>query len=235
MKDIAWVSEILRRNNIEVSQDQLQQFEVLRRLILFWNNRVNLISRKDEGSFFENHILNSISFLFQKSLVDNARTVDLGTGGGLPGIPVKILRPDLELVLIDSVKKKTDIVTSIVKEMQLKGVTVVNGRAEEVSRKREFMNLFDYVITRAAGKLFDVAKWSRQFLKDEEKGSSKNHYPVGTLLVLKGGEFADEVKRTRRLKFVGRVDVEDIRFVGEDELKNRDKKIVLVSFKRNTK
>ncbi|MGB9693545.1 MAG: RsmG family class I SAM-dependent methyltransferase, partial [Fervidobacterium sp.] len=134
--------------------------------------------------------------------------------------------------LIDSVKKKTEAVADIVRQLGLAGLTVINGRAEEISVKPEFMHVFDYVITRAAGKLFDVAKWSRQFLKCEEEGDLKNLYPVGTLLVLKGGEFADELKRTKQLKFVQHVDVEDIKFEGDEELRNRNKKIVLVSFKK---
>jgi 16S rRNA (guanine527-N7)-methyltransferase len=235
MKDISWLIEISRRNNVNLSQKQISLFEELRRRILSWNDKVNLISRKEEGSFFENHVLNSISFLFHKSLKYSTRVVDLGTGGGLPGIPVKILRPDLELVLIDSVKKKTEAVADIVRGMGLTGLAVVNGRAEEISRKPEFMHAFDYVITRAAGKLYDVAKWSRYFLKNKEEECLENSYPVGTLLVLKGGEFADEVNRTRQLKFVQYVEVEDIRFAGEEEVRNRDKKIVLVSFKKHNK
>ena len=229
MKGIAWFVSICADNGLKLSGEQIALFENYRELLLSWNTRVNLISRKDENNFYLHHALNCISFLFTKELKSDGKVLDLGTGGGLPGIPLKILYPNLDFVLVDSIAKKTLALSDIVRQMQLRNVVVLTGRAEEIGKHREFKGKFDYVITRAAGKLHEVIKWSRVFLKEFElPGSSV--IPVGTLIVLKGGTINEELRAARNLKFVESIKVEDITFNGMDDLANKEKKIILVKY-----
>ncbi|HEY9166823.1 MAG TPA: 16S rRNA (guanine(527)-N(7))-methyltransferase RsmG [Candidatus Kryptonia bacterium] len=233
MKDISWFVSICEQNGLSINRHQADQFEKYRDLLLSWNANLNLISRKDELNFYSNHILNSISFLFLTRLKSDARLVDLGTGGGLPGIPLKIIYPDMEILLIDSISKKTAAVSDIVGKMGLSSVKVVNARAEEVARAREFQGHFDYVVSRAAGKLDQVIKWSRGFLRELEMLET-GFVPGGTALVLKGGDFKGELLHSRNLKYVESVEVVDIIFKGMDQITNVDKKLVLVNLKSNT-
>ncbi len=230
MKDISWFVSVCSRNGLPVSEDQAAKLEAYRLLLVDRNRRVNLISRKDEENFYPKQVMNCVSFLFKTSLKRGARILDLGTGGGLPGIPIKILSPDVDMCLLDSIAKKTAAVLSISNELNLANVEVVTGRAEELAKTDEFKGKFDYVISRAAGKLDELAKWSRGFLKGEEPHIG-DMISVGTLIVLKGGDLAEELKHARNLKFVKSITVDEISFEGMDELDNKEKKLVLVNYR----
>jgi 16S rRNA (guanine527-N7)-methyltransferase len=230
MKDISWFVSVCSRNGLPVSEDQAAKLEAYRLLLVDRNRRVNLISRKDEENFYPKQVMNCVSFLFKTSLKRGARILDLGTGGGLPGIPIKILSPDVDMCLLDSIAKKTAAVLFISNELNLAKVEVVTGRAEELAKTHEFEGKFDYVISRAAGKLDELAKWSRGFLKGEEPHIG-DMIPVGTLIVLKGGDLVEELKHARNLKFVKSITVDEISFEGMDELDNKEKKLVLVNYR----
>lgn len=230
MKDIGWFLSICAANGLMLTDDQASSFEKYRELLLAANKQINLISRKDEENFYPNHALNSISFLFKRKLRPDARVLDLGTGGGLPGIPIQIIYRGIDVTYLDSISKKTGALSDILKEMGFARSFVVNGRAEELSRKGEFQARFDYVVSRAAGKLNDVAKWSREFLGKSEVADGET-IPAGTLIVLKGGGFDDELRHTRSYKFVDSVIVSDTTFQGMDEIYNKEKKLVLIRYK----
>lgn len=230
MKDIDWFRTICEANGMILSDVQTSQFEKYRELLLAANKQLNLISRKDEENFYPNHALNSISFLFKQKLKPDALMLDLGTGGGLPGIPIHIIYSGITVTFVDSIAKKTAALCSILDEMKLERTQVINGRGEELARKDEFQGRFDYVISRAAGKLDEVTKWSHGFLKSFES-TSNDTIPVGTLIVLKGGRFEDELRRVKSFKFVSSLDVIDTAFQGMDEIYNKEKKLVLIRYK----
>ncbi len=230
MKGIDWFVEICAANGLKLRDDQASRFETYRRLLLAANRQLNLISRKDEENFYPNHALNSISFLFTRRLNSDASMLDLGTGGGLPGIPILIIYEEMRLTLLDSIAKKTAAVSSILKEMQFDSARVLTGRAEELSKRDEFKGHFDYVVSRAAGKLDEVVKWSHGFLKSGQTAEGDT-IPSGTLIVLKGGEFEVELRHTRNLKSVDFVSVSEMTFQGMDEIYNKEKKLVLISYK----
>ncbi len=244
MKDLSWFVSICSANGLKLTNEQTSSFDNYLRLLLSWNSKVNLISRKDEDNFYSHHALNSISFLFIRKLKPDAKILDLGTGGGLPGIPLKILHPHLNLAMLDSIAKKTAVLSDIVDRMQLNNVSVMTGRAEELAKLHEFHGKFDYVVSRAAGKLDEVTKWSRGFLERFELppqdftrvaagGSSIGAHmiPVGSLVALKGGAIDPELKIARNLKFVESIEVEDIIFSGMDEIDNKEKKLVMVKYR----
>ncbi len=234
MKDIDWLLSVCALNGLPMTRLQADQLERYRNLLLTWNSKLNLISRKDEEHFYSRHVLNSVSFLFSHRFKHGGTVLDLGTGGGLPGVPIKILVPDLRVVLLDSIGKKTMALSEIVDGLSLAEVRVVTGRAEEIAGKDEFYGVFDYVVSRGAGKLHEVVKWSRLFL-GEYQPVGQYEIPKGVLIVLKGGGFTDELNVARKLKFVESVEVHDISFHGMDDADNKEKKLVLVTYRGTSK
>ena len=160
-----WFTTVCQRNRLNVSDLKIDLIDRYAHELLEWNKKINLVSRKDEQNLWIRHLLGSISFLFQYSVYPNTAIADIGTGGGLPGIPIAILIPECRVTLIESIRKKTMAVSEIVNTLQLSNVTVVNGRAEELSGRKEYVSAFDYVISRAAGSIWDLINWSKPFLK----------------------------------------------------------------------
>ena len=119
----------------------IEQFKNYESLLLDWNQKINLISRK--STTIEDHILNSIFFLKNYDISGIRSMADIGTGGGFPGIPLKILFPDMEMLLLDSIKKKMMVVEDIVTQMKFQNVKVVCGRAEEISKELGYRNKYD--------------------------------------------------------------------------------------------
>lgn len=162
------------------SKQFLPHFEQYERLLLEKNRIVNLVSRRLES--IEDQILNSIFFLTGFSLKENSTLLDGGTGGGFPGIPLKILREDLQITLNDSIQKKIKALEDIVREMQLNDVRLVHSRIESLAANYLFNNKFDYVIFRGVSTLDKLYQWSKDLLTDN-----------GVILAIKGGDISLEI------------------------------------------
>lgn len=204
-------------------------------LLLEWNRKVNLISRKAEGEIWENHILHSISPLFKVRLKPATRIMDLGTGGGMPGIPMKIILPDLEFLLVDSTRKKIAAVQDILVRLNLGRIAAVWGRAEELGREENLVSHFDYIVARAVAPLKDLIDWSSPFLRHpdrtvESPAGENSILQTPALIALKGGDLEDEVSKARRAKATRSIDVLNLVFPGSEEISSAEKKIVIVKF-----
>ena len=127
----------------KISQDQLKKFNSLIQLYKSWNSKVNLISRKDIDNLYVNHILHSLSIAKVHEFIDGSDILDVGTGGGLPGIPLAILFPKVNFTLLDSISKKIKVVEDISKQLSLTNVKTVNDRAENHNLKYDFIILSD--------------------------------------------------------------------------------------------
>lgn len=161
---------------------QKSQFEALYDLYADWNSKINVISRKDIGNLYEHHVLHSLAIVRLIHFQPDTRVMDLGTGGGFPGIPLAIMFPDCQFHLVDSIGKKIKVATEVASAVGLENVTLCHERAEEEK------GLFDFVVSRAVMPLADLLKIVRKNISKEQK----NAYPNG-LICLKGGELQHEV------------------------------------------
>ncbi|MCK4662208.1 MAG: 16S rRNA (guanine(527)-N(7))-methyltransferase RsmG [Bacteroidales bacterium] len=167
----------------ELSELQITKFSLLKDLYLFWNKRINVISRKDIDSIYEHHILHSLSIAKAVNFTDGTSVLDVGTGGGLPGIPLAIMFSSSSFTLIDSIGKKTKVVNEIVKELKLLNVNAKQIRVEKLNDK------FDFIVSRAVTNFPDFYK----LIKNNIYSNNINNIPNG-IFYLKGGDFENEIK-----------------------------------------
>jgi 16S rRNA (guanine527-N7)-methyltransferase len=170
----------------ELPKGVVAQLNRLRPLYEEWNAAINVISRKDMDAFEERHILHSLAIFKAMPFAPGSRILDVGTGGGFPGIPLAIACPDVEFVLCDSIGKKIKVVRAVVEELQLKNVTVHHGRAEEISGR------FDFVVSRAVTRMDRFLPW----VINKIDRRSLNPWPNG-VLALKGGDLTDEMSEVK--------------------------------------
>lgn len=168
----------------DLTSRQEQQLEQLGALYRDWNQKINVVSRKDIDHLYLHHILHSLAIAKVISFKDNSNVLDLGTGGGLPGIPLAILFPNVDFVLIDGIKKKIKVVTEIVDSLGLTNVEALQQRSEE-RKGREF----DFIITRAVAKIEKLRLSSIHLFKEEQRHALPNG-----IIALKGGNVNEEVK-----------------------------------------
>ena len=170
----------------ELPKGVVAQLNRLRPLYEEWNAAINVISRKDMDAFEERHILHSLAIFKAMQFAPGSRILDVGTGGGFPGIPLAIACPDVEFVLCDSIGKKIKVVRAVVEELQLKNVTVHHGRAEEI------LGRFDFVVSRAVTRMDRFLPW----VINKIDRRSLNPWPNG-VLALKGGDLTDEMSEVK--------------------------------------
>lgn len=167
---------------------QLQQFDALKPLYEEWNQKINVISRKDMDHFYEHHVLHSLAIAAQFDFPAGYEIMDLGTGGGFPGIPLAIFFPEAQFHLVDSINKKLKVIEAAVDKLGLENVTVQHSRAEEARNRK-----FDVVVSRAVAPLKDLWNWSKPLIKRKsvgQQGESKG------LICLKGGDLANEISES---------------------------------------
>ena len=176
-------------------------------LLIEWNKKINLISRRktDVSDLIEDSKL----FFGEINFVEGVKILDLGTGGGFPGIVIAIHHPEAKLTLVDSIQKKFNVVKDIVKKMNLNNVETICTRAEELQVNLLYKQQFDYVVARSVSVLQDLCKWSKDLIK-----------PGGKLISVKGGDLKGEIHAARKLKYVKRV----------DEYENGERKIIIAEF-----
>jgi 16S rRNA (guanine527-N7)-methyltransferase len=199
--------ELITQYFTEFTPLQLKQFQALEGLYKDWNSKINVISRKDEEQLYEKHILHSLSIAAVFELKPGMNILDLGTGGGFPGIPLAIFFPEVNFYLADSIGKKIKVVQAVAEALELKNVTAHHTRVEEIKNKK-----FDTVVSRAVAPLGELWKWSKPLMKTRpklqgsvspiEKETSLKEGDTGDLptpyglVCLKGGDLATEISES---------------------------------------
>lgn len=176
--------DIILKYFADFTEDQLDKFGKLEGLYKEWNEKINVISRKDIDSLYEKHVLHSLAIAVLCSFDKGAQVIDIGTGGGFPGIPLAIFFPEVEFMLVDSIGKKIKVVQEVADGVGLKNVTAVHGRVEEIKNRK-----FDYAVSRAVAPLGDLWKWINPVLR---VGQKSDELPNG-LICLKGGDLRNEI------------------------------------------
>lgn len=173
--------ELILKYFPDLTEEQKRQFAALYDLYTDWNSKINVISRKDIENLYEHHVLHSLGIAKVIRFKPGTKVMDLGTGGGFPGIPLAILFPEVQFHLVDSIGKKVRVATEIAGSIGLKNVTARHARAEEEKQ------LFDFVVSRAVMPLTDLLKIIRKNISPKQQ----NALPNG-LICLKGGELEKE-------------------------------------------
>lgn len=200
-----------------LSKEQLIQFTKLEVLYKDWNSKINVISRKDIDELYLRHVLHSLSIAKLISFKDGTSILDVGTGGGFPGIPLAILFPNCKFHLVDSIQKKINVVNNVVKQLDLKNVKTSSCRVEAISEKN------DFVVSRAVTNMKDFVSW----IKFKINKNSFNDFKNG-VLYLKGGDLNEELKSFKNVKTF-----ELSEFFNEDFF--NEKKVVYLPIKYKTK
>lgn len=170
-----------------LSSRQKDQFVALDGLYRHWNEQINVVSRKDIDALYERHVLHSLGIAKVVSFLPSARILDVGTGGGFPGIPLAILFPETEFVLVDSIGKKIKVVQQVAEHLGLNNVSAFHQRAETTE------GTFDFVVTRAVTRMQGLVEWTHQKIRVE----SLHEMPNG-IIALKGGDLSDELRRYKK-------------------------------------
>ncbi|MCE2787875.1 MAG: 16S rRNA (guanine(527)-N(7))-methyltransferase RsmG [Bacteroidota bacterium] len=180
--------DIIEKYFPELTSEQLGQLEMLQNLYADWNEKINVISRKDTDNLMERHVLHSLAIAKFITFAKGTRVLDIGTGGGFPGIPLAIYFPDAEFVLCDSIAKKIHVAESISETIGLRNTDFVVGRAEQLKEK------FDFIVSRAVAPMEQLYRWSAKLIKPNCINSKYNGY-----LLLKGGDLAPETQTLQQL------------------------------------
>ena len=165
-----------------LTDTQQQQYQRLESLYNDWNSKINVISRKDIGSLYTNHVLHSLAIAKVQPFEPGTYVLDVGTGGGFPGIPLAIMFPETRFLLIDVIQKKINVVNAVAEALELKNVKAEQIRAENVRGD------YDFIVSRAVTNMPDFTAWVKNKIKKQNKHNLKNG-----ILYLKGGDLTEEL------------------------------------------
>jgi 16S rRNA (guanine527-N7)-methyltransferase len=189
-QEIALFRKISPSFGIELSEEMVDKFKTYTALLLEWNRRMHLVSKRDaEPSRILRHIVDSLCILEAVDIQKGAKLLDLGSGAGFPGVPIKIVRDDIRLTLVESIHKKTLFLRKLSESLGLEKISIVHQRAEELTDHQDFRENFDLVTAKAAGQLRDVVPLSMPFLRIG-----------GTLVAYKGKGVRKEIRETDLLQ-----------------------------------
>ena len=176
--------EIIHKYFKDLTATQIEQFSKLQELYKDWNLKINVVSRKDIDELYLRHVLHSLAIAKLVQFKPGSKVLDVGTGGGFPGIPLAILFPETQFHLVDSIGKKIKVVNEVVEGLGLKNVKTTNGRVEE-----EVKDTYDFIVSRAVAQMETFVRWTKGKIS-----KNQNHNLKNGILYLKGGDLTEELK-----------------------------------------
>ena len=188
--------QTLQKYFTDFTEEQQRQFDSLKGLYQDWNEKINVISRKDMDNFYTHHVLHSLAIAAKFNFENNTQVMDLGAGGGFPGIPLAIFFPNVSFHLADSINKKLKVVDEIATAIGLKNLTTQHTRAEDIKNRQ-----FDVVVSRAVAPLKELWHWSKPLIK-----KNKNTEAPNGLICLKGGDLTKEIFESGCKPFVWEIE-----------------------------
>jgi 16S rRNA (guanine527-N7)-methyltransferase len=231
----AGAADLFHANGLPLDDAAIGKLLEYERLLLGWNEKINLVSRRDTADVFTRHIVGSIAFLFSCRLLGGTKLLDVGTGGGLPGIPLSIIYPDVSVTMVDSIQKKMKAVNDMVGALGLAKTRAICGRVEEFDR--ETVGKFDYIVARGVSSAAEILGWCGKLLRTKgryrmpEPGSDsgpRTLIPPGSFILLKGGDLAVELSRLQEVPGSAAVTVRSLTVAGAEELFT-DKKVMIIT------
>ena len=201
----------LEKLNIEFNNDQIQKFNAYYELLIEWNNKINLTTITEYDDVVSKHFIDSILICGFIDL-SGKKIIDIGTGGGFPGIPVKIISPDTDIVLLDSLNKRVNFLNEVISELKLEKIEAIHGRAEDLAHDKNLRGKFDYSISRAVANLSTLSELCIPFLK---KG--------GTFISYKSENTDEEIKDAESaIKILGsKIERVEESIIPENDIKRR--------------
>ncbi len=176
-------AELIFKYFTTLSDAQKEHFKELEDLYKDWNSKINVVSRKDIDELYLRHVLHSLGIARIQTFNEGAHILDVGTGGGFPGIPLAILFPNVEFTLVDAIGKKIKVVQDVVEGLQLKNVTAIHSRVEDLPGQ------YDFIVSRAVAAMPTFVHWTKGKIKKDSSHERKNG-----ILYLKGGDLTEELK-----------------------------------------
>lgn len=180
------MSDLILKYFPDLSVEQQDKFARLGDLYTEWNSKINVVSRKDIEELYIRHVLHSLGIAKVQKFLAGSHILDIGTGGGFPGIPLAIMNPDSDFILVDSIGKKIKVVNEVAKALGLSNVKGVHGRAENVEEQ------FDFIVSRAVTRMKPFYQWTKGKFKKESRHDRKNG-----ILYLKGGDLNEEMAESK--------------------------------------
>ena len=190
--------EIVKKYFADFTTVQDTQMAALKDLYISWNEKINVISRKDMDNFYLHHVLHSLTIATQFNFKKDMQVMDLGCGGGFPGVPLAIFFPETQFHMVDSINKKLLVIDEISSELHITNISTEHIRAEDIRNRQ-----FDVVVSRAVAPLKDLWRWSKPLIK---KNNNKAEEEPNGLICLKGGDLAKEIFESGCKPFVWEVD-----------------------------
>ena len=181
--------ELILKYFPDLTELQIRQFENLLPLYKDWNSKINVISRKDIDELYLRHVLHSLSIVKVMPFVDNSSILDVGTGGGFPGLPLAIMFPSCKFHLVDSINKKLKVINGVAEALELKNIKTTHSRVEVIDEQ------FDFIVSRAVTAMPEFTKWVKGKVKKAQKNQLKNG-----ILYLKVGDLSEELKQYKTVQ-----------------------------------
>ena len=211
----------LNEFNIEISDNQLEKFDKYMQLLLEWNEKINLTAIIEPDEVKIKHFLDSLTVL--KYINDEDKVIDIGTGAGFPGIPLKIMKPDAKITLLDSLNKRINFLNLVIEELELKNIEAIHGRAEEFARNKQYREKYDVAVSRAVANLSTLTEYMLPFVK-----------VGGRCICMKGANLKEELDKAKNAiqELGGKIEIIDNFYLSNND---NERNIVIIKKIKETK